>query len=223
MVQEPHHTHAVIATDTVIFTVQNGELLALFIKMKKRPFTNRWAFPGGLIKSDEDLPSAARRILREKTGVVPAYLSQLGAFGRVDRDPFGRVVSVAYFALIPNDRLALATSSEYGGIAWIEVKKAKHLAYDHSEMLAVARSELQRQIQNTTIASSLLPSEFTLTELQRVHEAILGHALDKRNFRKRLLMSGLVKPTHKKRKGLPQPPAVLYQFIKAKPKASRSL
>jgi 8-oxo-dGTP diphosphatase len=217
------YKHAVISTDTAIFSVQHDELLVLLIKMKKKPFTNRWALPGGLIRGDEDLLTAARRILREKTGVLPSYLAQVGAFGRVDRDPFGRVVSVAYFALIPNDRLALTTSPEYAGIAWTPVRKATQLAYDHTSMLASAVAELRRQVESTNIVSSLMPDEFTLTELQRVYEALLGRSLDKRNFRKRLLLSGIVRSTSRKRKGLPQPPALLYQFSERRPRAARQL
>lgn len=203
---------AVIATDVAILTVKDEELNVLMIKMKKKPFAGMWALPGGLIKGDESVDDAARRVLREKTGVADVYLGQLATFGRVDRDPFGRVVSVAYFALISADRLKLQTTEEYAGVAWLPVKKIKKLAYDHREILNAALSRLKKEIFRSDIASNLLAREFTLTELQKMHEAVLEEKLDKRNFRKRVLIAGLVEAIGKQRKAGLNRPAALYRF-----------
>lgn len=209
---QPKYKHAVIATDVAIFTVQDNTLKVLLIKMKKKPFTDMWALPGGLIKPNESVDDAAVRELKEKTGVDNVYLQQLAAFGRVNRDPFGRVVSVAYFALVPGNRLKLRTTKEYEGVSWFSVNSVPHLAYDHDEMLQKALQQLKSQLEHSNIAFSLLPTEFTLTDLQQLHEVILGQPTDKRNFRKRILQNDLLKSTGKKRKGASNRPAELYRF-----------
>ena len=207
----------VVAVDVVIFTVHQGKLKVLLIKMKKKPFSGFWALPGGLIKVDEDLDKAARRHLQEKTGIKDIYLEQLYSFGRVDRDPFGRVVSVAYFALVPKDKYNLRTSAEYSDIDWFAVDDLPPLAYDHSEIVKKAIRRLQAKLTYTNIVYSLMPSQFTLSELQRVYEIILKKKLDKRNFRKKILSLRLIKATGRQRRGEAHRPADLYTFVKRKP------
>ncbi len=209
----PKYKHAVIATDVAIFTVQGNELKVLLIKMKKEPFTGMWALPGGIIKVDESVDDAAARILEEKTGVTKIYLEQLATFGKVDRDPFGRVVSVAYFALVPSATRDLKTTQEYEGVDWFPVHAVPVLAYDHAEMLSVALAQLKKRLEYSNIAFSLLPAEFTLTELQQLYETILGQNIDKRNFRKSIEGSNLVTATGKQRQGAAHRPAQLYRFI----------
>ncbi|MBI4121208.1 MAG: NUDIX hydrolase [Parcubacteria group bacterium] len=206
------YDYAVIATDVALFTVRNRGLQVLLIKMKKEPYTGKWAMPGGLVKANESVDNAAERILREKGGVRNVYLEQLHTFGRVDRDPFGRVVSVAYTALVPSTKLSLKTTEEYADITWFPVKDAPALAYDHREILETAVERLRAKLGYTNIAQNLLPSEFTLSELQSVYEVVLGKKLDKRNFRKKILAIGLVKGTGKERRGQASRPAELYSF-----------
>jgi len=214
----PHtkYQYAAVASDMAIFTVQDNELKVLLIQMKKAPFTGMWALPGGLVGPQESINDAAKRILLEKTGVDNVHLEQCGAFGRVDRDPFGRVVSVAYMALMPSDRVGLKTTEEYGSVAWFPASFVPALAYDHKEVLAAAISQMKQRLMHSNVAYSLLPAEFTLTELQRLYEIILGKKLDKRNFRKRMLSLGMLKETGKKRQGSVSRPAVLFRFIKHK-------
>lgn len=214
---------AVIATDIVIFTVQDEKLQVLLIKMKKKPFTDYWAAPGGLVKPIEAVDASARRILLEKTGVKDVYLEQLHAFGRVDRDPFGRVVSVAYFALIPNAGLKLKTTKDYAEVTWFPVKKLPKLAYDHAEIIDYAINRLKDKLEHSNIVYSLLPQEFTLSELQRIYEIILGKKIDKRNFRKKFFSLRLVKNSGKKRRGEANRPAELYSFIKRSPQVVKIL
>lgn len=211
------YKYAVIATDVVIFTVKENELKVLLIKMNKKPFLDKWAMPGGLIKPDEGIDGAAQRILLEKTGVKNVYLEQFSAFGKVDRDPFGRVVSVAYFALISPEKITLETPTEQSTLTWFSVSNIPPLAYDHKAILAKALSQLRERLAYSNIAYSLLPKSFTLTDLQRVYEGILGEALDKRNFRKKILSLAVVKPTGKKQRGNANRPAALYTFTKRKP------
>ncbi|MBX4205032.1 MAG: NUDIX hydrolase [Candidatus Doudnabacteria bacterium] len=211
------YNYAVIATDIAIFTMQNEQLKVLLIKMKKAPYTGSWALPGGLIKGDENLDDAAERILLDKAGLSHVYLEQLYTFGRVDRDPFGRVVSVSYFALIPNSGITPKTSSEYSEIAWFSVKNLPKLAYDHKEIVQAAIQRLQSKLSYTNIIYGLLPKEFTLGELQTIYEIILGKKLDKRNFRKKILSLKLVKKLNRKKSTGPNRPAELYCFTQSKP------
>ncbi len=213
-VVQKKYSHAVIATDVVIFTVYEEQLKVLLIKMKKKPFVGMWAIPGGLVHGKESVDEAAQRHLIEKTGVKDVYLEQLYTFGHVDRDPFGRVVSVAYFALIPNAGLKLKTTSEYDDVAWFSVAHLPKLAYDHTEILETAIQRLKAKLGYSTISYSLLPKEFTLSQLQHIYEVILGDALDKRNFRKKILSLGLLKRLGKKRSGGASRPAELYTFLK---------
>lgn len=206
------YTHAVIATDVVIFTIEEGELKVLLIEMKKHPFEHHWAFPGGLVRGDESLDASAERHLSDKTGVRQAHLEQLASFGEPRRDPFGRVVSVAYFAIVPIGRKELITSKEYGGVAWYSTTKLPKLAYDHAEIFAVALLRLRSKLEYTNMVYSLMPKEFTLTELQKVYEIILGKTLDKRNFRKKLEQLNLLTPAKGKREGGAFRPAQLYRF-----------
>lgn len=209
--------HAILATDIVIFTIQDGKLKVLLIKMTREPYIGSWAIPGGLIAPDESADEAALRHLRAKTNVKDVYLEQLYTFGSVNRDPRGRVVSVAYFALIPSTNISLKTTEDYGGIDWFPVKKLPELAYDHREIIAKAVDRLKSKLAYSTISYSLLPKEFSLSELQTVYEVILARHLDKRNFRKKILSLGLIRSTGKKRRGDANRPAELYTFKKRIP------
>lgn len=208
---------AVIATDIVIFIVKDDKLQVLLIKMKKKPFTGQWACPGGLVKPTESVDSASKKQLYTKTGLKDIYLEQLYTFGKVNRDPFGRVVSVAYFALISNANLKLKTTKEYADVKWFAIDKLPKLAYDHAEIIKIAVERLKAKLTYTNIIYSLLSKEFTLTELQQVYEIILNKKLDKRNFRKKILSLRLVRKLDRQRIGAAHRPADLYTFIKKSP------
>ncbi|MCX6714516.1 MAG: NUDIX domain-containing protein [Candidatus Uhrbacteria bacterium] len=201
----------VVAVDTVIFTVKDDQLCALLIQMKKKPYTGLWAFPGGRVEDAETTEQTAIRILKEQTGVSNIYLEQLKTFDAIDRDQLERVISVASFALI-SDTVQLKTSDKYADVKWWPVKKLPELAYDHKIIAKEAITRLKSRLQYTNIAWSLLPDEFTLTDLQRVYEIILDTTVDKRNFRKRILALDLIVPVGKKRGGEANRPAELYKF-----------
>ncbi len=207
----------VIASDIVIFTVDKGILKTLLIQMKKQPFESFWAAPGGLVKVNESVDQAAARILSEKTGLEKVYLEQLYTFGEIDRDPFGRVVSVAYFALISKEGLSLKTTSEYKDVSWFDAKKLPKLAYDHQEIIAKAVACLKNKLEHSNIIYSLLPKEFTLSELQKIYEIILSKKFDKRNFRKKILSLHMLKKLSKKQTGQANRPAMLYSFVHTSP------
>jgi len=212
------YKYAVIAVDVVIFRINKEKLEVLLIQMKKRPFSGSWAAPGGLIKANEALDQAAKRILFEKSGVKNVFLEQLYAFGKVSRDPFGRVVSVAYYALIPGSDLPLKTTKEYSDVRWSSLDRLPRLAYDHREIIEKAVRRLQKKLVQSNVAYSLLPKEFTLSQLQKTYEIILRKKLDKRNFQKKIFSLNLIKKTDRKQRGAANRPANLYRFAVRKPK-----
>jgi 8-oxo-dGTP diphosphatase len=207
-----------VAVDNCIFTVLEDRLHLLLIQMTKVPYTEMWALPGGLIQDDESLDAAAVRILYEETGVAEVYLEQLYTFGRPDRDPAGRVVSVAYFALIHAAGIALRTQPKYADVCWWPCATLPPLAYDHDAVAAYARQRLEWKLAYTNVVWSLLPRRFALTELQKVYEAVLGKKLDKRNFRKKILALGLVEPVGETAMRGAHRPAMLYRFTSREPK-----
>lgn len=203
-----------VAVDAVIFTVDDDALQVLLIQMKKSPFEGMWAVPGGLLDEDETSHAATERILNEQTAVKDVFLEQLKTFDSIDRDPAGRVVTIAYYALMSGEDIQLKTTEKYADVKWWPVNNLPTLAYDHRAVIMEAMHRLASKIQYTNIAWSLLPKEFTLTELQRVYEVIMGRELDKRNFRKRINDLKLIRATGKKRYGMAHRPAALYTFRK---------
>ena len=202
----------VLAVDVALFTVIDEKLHVLLMRMQKKPFEGFWAMPGGLMKPDEEPNVAAKRILKEKVGITTAYLEQLYTFGRVGRDPFGRVVSVGYTALLPSAVVSRGRTGKDGDVRWFPVAKVPSLAYDHDEILETGLSRLRAKLAYTNIVKNLLSKEFTLTELQRMYEVVLGRKLDKRNFRKKLFARALLKKTGKRRRGVSNRPAELFSF-----------
>ncbi|HEV8716235.1 MAG TPA: NUDIX domain-containing protein [Candidatus Binatia bacterium] len=211
-----NQTHPRVAVDAVLFTIVEGALKALLVKIKKGPFAGRWAFPGGLVQVGESLDDAARRELYEKTGVQDLYLEQLYTFGDAQRDPTAPTVAVAYFALVPDQGSTLRSGEKYADIGWFPVRKLPQLAYDHNAIAAYALQRLQAKLGYTNIVYSLLPREFTLAEIQEIYEVILDQRLDRRNFRRKVLALGLLRPLPKTRRGAHRP-ATLYSFTRRSP------
>lgn len=215
--QKVNSGDAKVAVDVAIFTIKDNALKVILIQMKKKPFTGMWAFPGGLIDSRESLDEAARRELKQKTGVNNVYLEQLYTFGDPKRDPYWRVVSAAYFSLISSDGVSIKTIEKYSDIRWFDINKLPKLAYDHRKIAKYALLRLRWKLEYTNIVYSLLPRYFTLSELERVYEIILGRALDRRNFHRKIKSLNIVKPTTKRQTGKHRP-AVLYEFVTRKPR-----
>lgn len=200
-----------IAVDIVIFTIQSGVLKVLLVKRRIAPFLGQHAIPGGFVHENEDLDQAALRELREETGVTDVYLEQLYSFGAPGRDPRGRVISIAYFALISADR-QLKAGSDAAEANWWPVKELPTLAFDHAEVLAYALERLRNKLEYTTVGFQLLPEKFTLTQLQEVYEAILDKKLDKRNFRRKMSLLKILKPLKEYQHG-GRRPAQLFRFM----------
>jgi 8-oxo-dGTP diphosphatase len=203
-----------VTVDIVIFTIQSGVLKVLLVKRGAQPFVGQFAIPGGFVHEDEDLDQAALRELREETGVADVYLEQLYSFGDVGRDPRGRVITVAHFALISADR-PLKAGTDAAEAEWWATDQLPTLAFDHGRILNYALERLRNKLEYTTVGFQLLPKKFTLTELQEVYEAILGKQLDKRNFRRKLSLLRILKPVPEYRRG-GQRPAQLYRFVAAR-------
>ncbi len=205
--------HPLVTVDVVVFTIGEDELKTLLIKRKFSPFEGDWALPGGFIQKSEEPETAARRELREETGVDNIFLEQLYTFGNPKRDPRGRVLTVSYFALAPRHKLKISeSSSESKATNLFSINKLPKLAFDHKEIISTALIRLQNKIQYTNAAWSLLPENFAVSQLQKVYEIILDKKLDKRNFRKKIISLGLLKSSPKKLKGLRQRPAKLFTF-----------
>lgn len=176
---------AQVSTDVVIFTIRDQRLSVLLVRRRRKPYAGYWSLPGGAVGAGECLDGCAQRMLQEKTGIQGVYLEQLYTFGAPERDPRGRRVSVAYYALVPYSRLGL--ERELGErLAWYPLDALPELAFDHADMVRLARLRLAAKLDYSTIALQFMPERFTLSELQAVYECILGEALDKRNFRKRV-------------------------------------
>lgn len=216
-VAETKYRYPAFAVDTVIFTVGEDDLMVLLIQRRGAPFAGHWAIPGGFVDPEESLDAAAARELREETGVEEVFLEQLYTFGEPGRDPRGRVISVAYYALL-RQAPAVSAADDAADARWFPLRALPPLAFDHGAVLDYALSRVRNKVEYTNIVYSLLPDSFTLTELQRVYEIILGRTLDKRNFRKKINSLDLVEPTGELRRDGAHRPAKLYHFRSREPR-----
>lgn len=201
-----------VTVDTVIFTVLDGTLQILLVRRAEETFEGMWSLPGGFVAPEEPLEAAALRELRDATGVTQVYLEQLYTFGDPGRDTRGRVISVAYVALLAADRCPLVPNELEAEARWWPVYDLPPLAFDHPRMIEVALDRVRTKLEYTTIGFQLMPASFTLGELQRVYEVVLDRAIDKRNFRRRLRLLDLVESTGEKRSDGPGRPAELFRF-----------
>jgi 8-oxo-dGTP diphosphatase len=203
-----------VTVDVVIFSLRDSDLKVLLIRRAAPPFKGKWAIPGGYVHPDEALDEAAQRELEEETGLPDVYLEQLYTFGAPKRDPRGRVITVAYFALVSDD-VTVRAGDDAAEAAWHSVFDLPDVAFDHDEILSYALQRLRYKLEYTAVGFELLPNEFTLTELQTAYEIVLGEKLDKRNFRRRILEAGILAETSKYREGEGQGrPAQLYRYKK---------
>jgi len=204
-----------VTIDLVILSLRDGHLQVLLMKRGAEPFARRWALPGGYIhpEEDADLDAAARRILHAKTGVRTPYMEQLQAFGDGQRDPRGWTATFAYFALIASDALVLKQGANAEEVAWWQIKgKPVELAFDHARIVAAAVSRLRSKVEYTSLPAHLLPPKFTLPDLQKVYEQILGRQLDKSAFRKRMAEAAFLEPVAGEKRPASNRPAQLYRI-----------
>ena len=202
-----------VTVDVVMMSLRQKDLQVLLIKRRSWPYEGMWAIPGGFVNIDESLETAAKRELQEETGVQDVYLEQLYTFGDPGRDPRTRVITVVYFALLDSARLQVKAADDAADVGWFSVYSLPSLAFDHEKILYYTLERLRGKLDYTRIAFNLLPEQFTLRELQRVYEIILNKKnLDKRNFRKKILSTGILEDTGAKKMEGTHRPARLYRF-----------
>ena len=205
-----------LTVDCIIFGLdETGRLKVLLIQRAKNPFKDHWALPGGFVDMDEDLEAAALRELKEETGVENIFIEQLYTFGTPGRDPRGRVVSVAYFALVNLAEHKLGADTDAQDVRWYALDELPVLAFDHAVILETAINRLRGKVRYQPIGFELLPDSFTLTQLQTLYETILGKALNKRNFRTKILKMGIL-AEDKMLRGVAHRPAQMYKFDQQK-------
>jgi len=207
------HSKVWLSVDCIIFGFDEGKLKILIGKRQMDPGRGEWSLYGGFVSSDESVDDAAARTLYELTGLRNLFMRQVGAFGNVDRDPGERVVSIAYYALINvndyDDELRVSH-----GVKWVDINEIPQLYSDHNEMVIKARKMMQQKLAHEPVGFRLLPSLFTLTQLQQLYEAVNGAGLDKRNFRKRIKDMDFIEKTELMDKTSSKRGAYLYRFNK---------
>ena len=206
------HPRAALTVDCVVFGLDEGGLKVLLIERALEPFAGRWALPGGFVRVDETLEDAARRELAEETGLTRVFLEQLYTFGALDRDPRERVVTVAWYALVRLGDHRVQAATDARDAAWFAVDALPRLAFDHAAITEQALRRLQAKVRYQPIGFELLPTKFTLSQLQRLYETVLERDLDKRNFRKKVLSLGILAETDEVEQGVAHRAARLYRF-----------
>ena len=225
--------HPSLTVDVAILTASDGDLQVLLLERSGPPYAGRWGLPGGFVQIDEDLDKAAARVLREKVGLSGVFLEQLYTFGGLTRDPRTRVVTVAYYALVPAERLSAVgvLGGEDSQLARLRVPwsgerggpvealggsgVALPLAFDHTEILGTAVKRLRGKLDYAPIGFQLLPEVFSLRALQQIHEVISGRHFNKDSFRRRMLASGQLEATGERLSDVDHRPPELYRFVDA--------
>jgi 8-oxo-dGTP diphosphatase len=204
--------HAAFSVDNVVFGFDESDLKVLLIYRGAEPFKGKWALPGDLVYLKENLEIAAQRVLYDLTGLDNIFMQQFHTFGNVSRHPFGRVITVAYYALIKIGDYDINASSWAEQAKWFSVNDLPDLAFDHDEILEFAKQSFMEKARRQPIGFELLPKQFTLTQIQHLFEAILESKFDTRNFRKKILSMNLLIDTKELEKGKANRPAALYKF-----------
>ena len=207
------HSQVLLSVDCIIFGFDEGKLKILIGRRKMDPGRGEWSLYGGFVRSDEGIDEAVNRVLFDLTGLRNLYMRQVGAFGNVDRDPGERVVSIAYYALINVNDYDDRLRREHG-VEWVNIDDLPQLYSDHNEMVLKARKLMKQKIASQPVGFRLLPSLFTLTQLQRLYEAVNGEPIDKRNFRKRIKDMDFIEKTELIDKTGSKRGAFLYRFNK---------
>ena len=200
-----------VSVDCIIFGLNQGELSILLLKRNFEPEKGKWSLMGGFVQENESVNAAAKRVLKELTGLENVYMEQVGAFGEVERDPGERVISVAYYALINVDEYDRKLVEKHNA-QWINVHDMPELGFDHPDMIERARDLMRQKTSLNLIGLNLLPKLFTLTQMQSLYETIQGEPIDKRNFRKKVADMNYIEKTDFIDKSGSRRGAYLYKF-----------
>lgn len=207
-----HSVMNAITIDCVVFGFDEGSLEVLLIKHARGIRKGKWGLPGGWIKEDEDIDDAAQRLLHELTGLDYIYLEQLKAFGKTNRFPLGRVISIGYYALVKREDYNVKAGSTASDAQWYKIGKIPKLIYDHNEILDFSLKHLRNRVRQAPIGFNLLPPKFTLLQLMQLYEEIWDVELDKPNFRRKILKMKLLVDLNEKQKNVSHRAAKLYMF-----------
>ena len=207
------------SVDVAIFSARAGLLQVLLVQRPLEaddPFPGLWALPGGFVDTvkDQDLENCAKRKLEEKTGVEASYLEQLGSWGSASRDPRGWSTTHVYFALMSADAVELRPGGNAGDSRWFAIdgpRMKERLAFDHADILKAAIARLRSKVEYTSLPAYLMPHEFTLTELQKIYETLLGRPIEKKSFRTRILATDLLEEVARRKEGANRP-AQMYRL-----------
>lgn len=205
-----------VTVDCVIFGLDESDLKVMLIQRGLEPYQGEWALPGGFIQMEESIEAAARRELQEETGIQAVFLEQLYTFGEIDRDPRDRVITVAYYALVNRIEHPAQAATDASQAVWWSVTDLPPLAFDHDKILELALKRLKGKVRYEPIGFELLPQKFTLSQLQKLYETILGTELDKRNFRRKILKLDILTELEEIQQDVPHRAARLYQFDEEK-------
>ncbi len=206
-----HERRFYVAVDCIIFGFSNNKLTLLLLKRNFQPAKGDWSLMGGFVGENESADDAARRVLAELTGLDDVYMEQAGVFGEVNRDPGGRVISIAYYALVHTDHYDKKLVRQHNAY-WADINELPELIFDHKEMVDQARKQLRKKASTEPIGFNLLPELFTLTQLQKLYEVIYNEELDKRNFRNKIATMKFIEKTDRIDKVTSKRGAALYRF-----------
>lgn len=184
------YEHPAVTTDCVIFTYEDWKLKVLLVKRRGEPYKGEWALPGGFLRSDETAREGALRELREETALEASAIGELGVFSAPDRDPRERVITIAFYALVKPSEVEGGDDADEA--AWFSIDELPQLAFDHADIINAALERLRRDIHFEPIGFDLLDDEFTIPDLQRLYEIILGVKFDRRNFQRKIMASGIL-------------------------------
>ncbi|HAK31136.1 MULTISPECIES: NUDIX hydrolase [Sphingobacterium] len=205
-----------VTVDCVIFGFDKNQLKVLLTKRAIEPFLGKWAFPGGFIQEDENADDCALRKLQEEAGLKDIFLEQLYTFSNLARDPRGRVISIAYYALVRPDAYTLEAGVDIDAVQWFGIDEKLDLAFDHKQILNTAIQRLRGKIRYQPIGFELLPKQFTLPDLHNLYETVLQRSIDRGNFRKKILSMGLLIDHSDKQKDRRARAAKIYSFDRVK-------
>jgi 8-oxo-dGTP diphosphatase len=211
----PHTTRILVALDSIVFGFDGEDLKLLLIKRNFEPEQGKWSLMGGFLETNEDLEVAANRILFDLTGLKDIYFEELNTFGKVNRDPVERTLSICFFALI-NIHAHDQDSAKAQNAHWISLKNIPDLIFDHNEMVNLALERLRYKAALHPIGFELLPEKFTIPQLQKLYEAIYDNSLDRRNFSRKILSTGLLIDTGEKNENSSTKKAILFSLDQAK-------
>lgn len=200
-----------VSVDCIIFGLNEGELSLLLLRRNFEPEKGKWSLMGGFVQEDESVDAAAKRVLKELTGLENVYMEQVGTFGEINRDPGERVISVAYYALINVDEYDRKLVEKHNA-QWFDIQNLPDLSFDHPAMIQKARELMRRKASLEPIGLNLLPRLFTLSQMQSLYETIQGEAIDKRNFRKKVAEMDYIEKTDMIDKSGSRRGAYLYKF-----------